>query len=259
MIASLPILVPAANQPGNQKLIALTFDDGPKPYVLLGGRSGSGIASASLLKLLQRENAKATFFVMGWRLAKSADRDCASVDGGVCRDAVILAHRQGVEIENHTYGHGDFRQMEKRFGEAWIMTDIEKESVIIQNVVGQRPHYLRPPDWDIWPAMQQRIEAKGYFVMSRSGAYPPALRDVDSMDYFCVGRSLAKCPKPSDHDYVIRQIDLREKEGISTHILAFHELPQTVEMLSRLLPELHKRGYDFVTLQEYMKAVGPAH
>ncbi len=258
MTAVLSTLSLAANQSGIQKIIALTFDDGPKPYVLLGGKSGSGIASASLLRLLQRENAKATFFVMGWRLAKSADRRCSSVDGGVCRDAVIEAHRQGEEIENHTYGHGDFRQMEKRFGDDWIMADIEKGSVIIQNVVGQRPRFLRPPDWDIWPEMQKRIETKGYFVMSRSSAYPPALRDVDSMDYFCVGRSLPKCPKPSDYDYVIRQIELRERKGIKSHILAFHELPQTVELLSRLLPKLHKKGYRFVTLQEYMKAVGPA-
>lgn len=241
-----------------KKLIALTFDDGPKPYVLLGGKSGSGIASPSLLKLLERHNAKATFFVMGWRLAKSADQHCLKVDGGVCRDAAIEAHRQGDEIENHTYGHGDFRQMEKRYGELWILNDIQKCSVIIENVTGQRPRYLRPPDWDIWPEIEKKIEAKGYFVMSRSSAYPPALRDVDSMDYFCVGSNLSKCPKPSDHDYVVRQIDLREKKGIDTHILAFHELPQTVDLLSRLIPELERRGYRFVTLSDYMAAVHQA-
>ena len=53
------------------RLIALTFDDGPRPWVLKGN-SEPGHASPSLLDLLDREGAKATFFVMGWRLAPAA-------------------------------------------------------------------------------------------------------------------------------------------------------------------------------------------
>ncbi len=54
---------------GRPKLIAMTFDDGPKPYVLFGTSLPGGPKSESLLALLQRERVKATFFVMGWRLA----------------------------------------------------------------------------------------------------------------------------------------------------------------------------------------------
>ena len=64
------------------KLIALTFDDGPKPYVLMGTRSGKGVTSQSLLALLDQQEVKATFFVMGWRLSKNADEKCRQVDGG---------------------------------------------------------------------------------------------------------------------------------------------------------------------------------
>jgi hypothetical protein len=46
------------------KLIALTFDDGPRPWVLRGN-SAAGHASASLLDLLDRQGAKATF--LPWR------------------------------------------------------------------------------------------------------------------------------------------------------------------------------------------------
>ncbi len=239
-----------------RKLIALTFDDGPKPYVLLGGTSGGGVRSASLLDLLDREHVKATFFVMGWRLSKNADAKCRKDDGGVCREAAEEEHRRGHEIENHTFGHGDFRQMQRRFGEAWIMADIEKGSKIVESITGARPRYLRPPDWDIWPDLQKRIEAAGYHVMSKSSAYPPELRDVDSEDYFCVGRDRSKCPKPSDYDYVVRTLAQRERHGTTNHILVFHELPESVELLSRLIPELKQRGYQFVTLRQYMQAVG---
>jgi len=238
------------------KLIALTFDDGPKPYVLMGTRTGKGVSSPSLLELLDRQNVKATFFVMGWRLSKNADAKCRQDDGGVCREAAEEEHRRGHEIENHTFGHGDFRLMVKRYGEDWVLNDIDKASTIIQSITGVKPSYLRPPDWTIWPELEKKIEARGYHVMTRSRDVPSAMRDVDSEDYFCAGRSLAKCPKPSDYDYVLRNIAQRERQGVEQHILVFHELPQSVELLSRLIPELKGRGYRFVTLRTYMSLIG---
>ena len=246
--------VPSA-APGGDRLIALTFDDGPKPYVLMGTRSGKGIPSRSLLGLLDQQGVKATFFVMGWRLSKNADEMCRQVDGGVCREAAEEEHRRGHEIENHTYGHGDFRLMQKRYGEQWILDDIDRASRVIQPITSTRPAYLRPPDWDIWPELQEKIEARGYHVMTKSRTVPPALRDVDSEDYFCVGHNPAKCPKPSDYDFVLRSIQLRERQDVERHILVFHELPETVELLSRLIPGLKNRGYRFVLLREYMTAV----
>ncbi len=243
-----------AHATGSAKLIALTFDDGPKPYVLMGTRSRKGVPSQSLLGLLDQHGVKATFFVMGWRLSKNADKMCRQVDGGVCREAAEEEHRRGQEIENHTYGHGDFRVMEKRYGEEWVLNDIERASIFIQKITGDKPTYLRPPDWTIWPELQKKIEARGYHLMTKSRTAPPALRDVDSEDYFCAGRNLAKCPKPSDYDYVLRSIEQREHQGVDQHILVFHELPQTVELLSRLIPELKKRGYGFLPLRAYMAA-----
>src|SRR5262249_4115437 len=48
------------------KLIALTFDDGPRPYVLFGTKGNH--ASPSLVDVLERNDVTATFFVVGWRL-----------------------------------------------------------------------------------------------------------------------------------------------------------------------------------------------
>jgi peptidoglycan/xylan/chitin deacetylase (PgdA/CDA1 family) len=144
--------------------------------------------------------------------------------------------------------------MEKRYGEEWVLNDIERASIIIQKTTGDKPTYLRPPDWTIWPELEKKIEARGYHLMTKSRAVRPALRDLDSEDYFCAGHDLAKCPKPSDYDYVLRRIEQRERQGVDQHILVFHELPQTVELLSRLIPELKKRGYRFVALRAFMAA-----
>jgi peptidoglycan-N-acetylglucosamine deacetylase len=241
------------NPTSPKKLIALTFDDGPRPWVLKGN-SQPGFASPSLLDLLDREGVKATFFVMAWRLAAAADKECREIDAGItCRQAAEEEHRRGHEIENHTYGHGDFRRMNERYGEEWILNDIDRASRTIEPITGTKPKYLRPPDWDIWPELAQRIEARGYHVMTKSTTAPPALRDVDSEDYFCFGKNLSKCPQPSLYDYVLRTIEQRERKGVDDQILVFHELPTSVEVLSKLIPVLKKRGYEFVTLQKYME------
>jgi hypothetical protein len=67
-------------------------------------------------------------------------------------------------------------------------------------------------------------------------------RDVDSEDYFCVGKDLSKCPQPSLHDYVLRTIEQRERKGVFDHILVFHEIPNSVELLSHLIPETEEAG-----------------
>jgi len=246
------------DQTPSPKIIALTFDDGPRPWVLKGN-SEAGHASASLLDLLDRQGAKATFFVMAWRLAPAADKDCRKIDTGItCRQAAEEEHRRGHEIENHTYGHGNFRVMQKRYGEDWILNDIDRASRTIEPITGMKPEYLRPPDWEIWPELAQRIEARGYHIMGKSTTLPIVLRDVDSEDYFCVGKDLSKCPQPSLHDYVLRTIEQRERKGVFDHVLVFHEIPNSVEVLSRLIPDLKKRGYTFVTLAEYMAVEKPS-
>ena len=60
-----------------RKLITLTFDDGPKPYVLMGRKSPEGVSYPSLLSLLDHENVKATFFVWdsAWLIPQTNSAD----------------------------------------------------------------------------------------------------------------------------------------------------------------------------------------
>ncbi len=251
---------PFARGVTGRKLIALTFDDGPKPYVLMGAKLQNGATSPSLLDLLDREGVKVTFFVMGFRLADTANEFCRQTDVGInCRQAAEEEHRRGHEIENHTYGHGAFSKMAKRYGEDWVLNDIDRASRIIQSVTGVRPQYVRPRDWDIWDELRRKIEARGYHVMTKSKgdiSQEPALEDVDSQDYIYTLQKSPLAAAKTEHDYVLQRIAQRERKGVSTHILVFHELPISVEVLSTLIPDLKKRGYEFVTLRDYMRTVG---
>ena len=77
------------------------------------------------------------------------------------------------------------------------------------------------------------------------------------LDYLCTSRNPAGCPKPSLAVGVLKQIEQREKHGVYTHILAFHELSSTTAVMPELISTLKARGYRFVTLTEYMHLVAP--
>jgi len=126
----------------------------------------------------------------------------------------------------------------------------------IKAITGSEPRYLRPPDWIIPDDARVALERQGFHLLTISQENPIALRDVNSLDYLCA-RNSTTCPKPSLAESVLRQIEQREKRGVYTHILAFHELSSTTAAMPQIISELKARGYRFVTLSEYMQLVAP--
>jgi len=237
------------------KLIALTFDDGPRPYVLFGTQKDHPVPG--LVEVLDNNGVKATFFVVGWRLTPKTwgDRRYEENVGVTCIDAAEQLVRRGHELEDHTFSHIELRSAEKRNGEQWVLGDVDRGAQAIQAVTGTRPRYLRAPDWAISDDARRDLERQGYRLLTISQENPLALRDVNSQDYLCTARNPAGCPKPSLADAVLKQVEQREKQGIYTHILAFHELSSTTAIMPQLITMLKERGYRFVTLTEYMNLV----
>jgi peptidoglycan-N-acetylglucosamine deacetylase len=237
------------------KLIALTFDDGPRPYVLFGSKSahpGPGLA-----EVLDKNGVKATFFVVGWRLTPKTwgDRHEEEDIGVTCIDAAKQLASRGYEFEDHTYSHIELKSAERKRGEQWVLHDVARGAEMIKAVTGVEPRYFRPPDWTISADARRELEREGFRVLTISAEKPISLRDVNSLDYLCAGRHPVACPKPSLVDGVLKQVEQREKRGIYTHILAFHELSTTTAAMPQLINDLKARGYRFVTLSEYMTLV----
>ena len=245
LIVSLPAFA-------NQKLIALTFDDGPRPYVLFSNDGKPG-----LISVLDQNNINATFFVMGWRLTPHTwgEGRYEKNIGITCIDAAKALMKRGDEIEDHTYSHMQLQAAEKQKGEAWVIGDVDRGAQMIQSVSGARPKYVRPPDWILPDDARHDLEQRGYQILTIKGPAPMPLRDVNSLDYLCAGTRPVHCPKPSLADSVLKQIEQRERQGVYTHILAFHELTTTTAMLPDFIKQLKSRGYRFVTVSEYMKLV----
>ena len=238
------------------KLIALTFDDGPRPYVLFGTKGAQ--PAPGLLDVLDQNGVKGTFFVVGWRLTPKTwgDRRHEENIGISCIDAAEQVVKRGNELEDHTYSHVELRTAERKKGEQWVLDDVSRGADAIKSITGTRPAYVRPPDWIITDDARHDLEREGFRLLTISSENPMPLRDVNSLDYLCAGNKV-QCPKPSLVDSVLKQVEQREKKGVYTHILAFHELSTTTAIMPELISSLKARGYRFVTVSEYMNLVAP--
>lgn len=103
--------------PTDQKVIALTFDDGPNP-----------VYTPQILDLLEKYHAKATFFVVGSRVKKYPR---------VTKELMLRGH----EIANHTYHHPNI----KKISSQQFQVEIEQTKSSILKTTGITSHLFRPP------------------------------------------------------------------------------------------------------------------
>jgi peptidoglycan/xylan/chitin deacetylase (PgdA/CDA1 family) len=98
--------------------VSLTFDDGPDPEV-----------TPRVLDLLDRHQAKATFFCVG---------EMAAAYPAIARDIV----RRGHGLENHSYRHSPAFAF---YGLAGLTRDVESAQTTLTGVAGRAPRFFRAP------------------------------------------------------------------------------------------------------------------
>ncbi len=104
--------------PSDDKVVALTFDDGPNPEVTQG-----------FLEVLGKEDIKATFFLIGNRARQNKSLVKALFDAG---------H----EIGNHTMDHLNLAQLDDK---RKVKLQISKLQALIKNITGKKPDVFRAP------------------------------------------------------------------------------------------------------------------
>lgn len=122
----------------DEKLIALTFDDGP-----------SVRSTPPILDLLAQYDAKATFFVVGNRIDQYSDI--------VKREAA-----EGHEVANHTYNHVFF---DGNVSTSVIQKEISQAKQKILEVTGTSSPWFRPPGGFINDRVIQAASENGYTVL----------------------------------------------------------------------------------------------
>lgn len=100
-----------------EKVVALTFDDGPKPGV-----------TEPLLDVLREERVPATFFVIGRHVMEYPALTKQITDAGM-------------EIANHSYTHRNLT----RLTDTEVAREVMQTQAAIETVTGRTPRFLRPP------------------------------------------------------------------------------------------------------------------
>ncbi|MFA5975946.1 MAG: polysaccharide deacetylase family protein [Elusimicrobiota bacterium] len=102
-----------------EKLIALTFDDGPGPF------------TPKILDLLKQHNARATFFMEG---------DLVPSHAAIAKQVAEAGH----EIGNHTWRHLDFHKIKEQPAER-LAQELARAEEAIQQATGVQARVVRMP------------------------------------------------------------------------------------------------------------------
>ncbi len=188
--------------PKKDKAVALTYDDGPSRY------------TPQILDCLEKYGAKATFFVVGNSVYAYPD-------------ALRRAHELGMEIGNHTMNHSRLTSISS----SAVMSQINSNANVVENVTGVRPQLVRPP-----------YGSYNNSVISAAGL-PFILWSIDTLDW-----------KTRNAQKTVNAVLSEVSDG---DIILMHDLYlPTVQATQILVPRLIEMGFDLVTVSELAERKG---
>ncbi|ODG92352.1 polysaccharide deacetylase family protein [Bacillus sp. AFS029533] len=194
--------------PVKEKVIAITFDDGPNDEY-----------TPEVLDLLKKYNAKATFFLVGERVAKFPE-------------VVMREIKEGHEVANHTYTHARLQYLT----DEQIRDQLHKTHDAIIAATHVEPVLFRPPF--------------GYYS-ERS------INTVHDLGYLTVMWSWHQDTFDWQNPGVYKIVSNVLKDTRKGDIVLFHDhggdRSQTVDALKQILPALQKQGYQFVTVSQLLQ------
>jgi peptidoglycan/xylan/chitin deacetylase (PgdA/CDA1 family) len=188
------------------KNVALTFDDGPDARYTL-----------NLLSVLEKYNAKATFFVA----ARNADSN---------REIINKIILDGHEVALHTYKHKGMWQMFP-----WETSKEFEVGLRILEKIGVKVHYYRPP-WGTFNLLTLRLCKKHNLktvLWSKQANDWEKNNSIDNISNILI-------EKVSKNDIVL----LHDCGGADNSPL------KTIGALEKCLPILIDKGYKFVKISE---------
>jgi peptidoglycan/xylan/chitin deacetylase (PgdA/CDA1 family) len=120
--------------PSNEKVVALTFDDGPDPRF-----------TPRVLAILKKYNVHATFFVVG----ENAER---------YPELLKKELAEGHTLGNHTYTHPTMTSVSP----AQAHLELSKCNAVIEHITGISPRLFRPPKGFYNVKIMQMLAEMGY-------------------------------------------------------------------------------------------------
>ena len=189
------------------KCVALTFDDGPGPF------------DERLLKILKDNDAKATFFLIGNKVAANP--------AGAKRIA-----EAGMEIGNHTWEHPNMTTIPPED----VASQFSKANDAIASATGRTPTLYRPAGGLSDPVVRQTA---GQFGLAE------ILWDVIPFDW------------ANDSNTGATRYMLMTYTKPGSVVLFHNTYSSTVDLVYQFIPVLKANGYRMVTVSELLGSRAP--
>ena len=191
----------------NRKIVALTFDDGPTPA-----------HTDEILRVLEEENVKATFFLIGGELEKN-----------LAEGKKIVA--AGHEIGNHSYSHVRMILVSPSF----VKDEIERTDELIRAAGYEKPTHFRPP------------YGKKLFTLP----YYLAQTNRQSITWDVEPESFPEIAKNTDE--IVKHILANTRGGsiILLHVMYDRER-KSLNAVKPVIQGLRNQGFQFATVSELM-------
>lgn len=189
-----------------EKLIALSYDDGPHPAY-----------TRQIVNILERYQAKATFFVVGQNIEEYPE-------------IVQMLIEKGNEIGNHSYSHLDMLLKANTF----VWEEIEKTDELLHQLGVTETIHFRPP----WGRRFIGICRSVYEMQKKI-----IMWDIDSQDYI------------DEHTSKIiadRVIESARPGAIVVMHDGGGDRSRTVIATEIIIDNLSKKGYTFCTVSELL-------
>src|SRR5215470_2031644 len=198
-------IVPRINT--RQKVVALTFDDGPTPGI-----------TEEVLSILNKEDVKATFFVIGEELERNPEEG---------RKIVAAGH----ELGNHTYSHE--RMVLKT--PSFIESEIGRTDQLIRQAGYQSAIHFRPP-------YGKKLILLPYFLASTSRK--TITWDVEPDSYPEIA---------ADSSKIVAHTLEKTRPGsiILLHVM-YKSRVQSLKAVNGIIAGLKGDGYSFKTVSELL-------
>ncbi|MCX7747452.1 MAG: polysaccharide deacetylase family protein [Clostridia bacterium] len=190
-----------------EKVIALTFDDGPTKKV------------DEILPILNAENVKATFFLIGNEIKQFP---------GEARKIALAGH----EIGNHTYSHN--RMVFKSL--PYIKKEIENTDKIIREIGYNDTIHFRPPNGKkliLLPYYLKQNNRKTILWDLEPNTYPQINKSADTIATYVIDHA-----KPGS---IILLHPMYDEKG------------NTIHSIKKIIKGLKSKGYTFKTVSELLK------
>jgi|LSQX01.1.fsa_nt_gb peptidoglycan/xylan/chitin deacetylase (PgdA/CDA1 family) len=212
-----PPPVTDTTSPEKEKLIALTFDDGPSPK-----------NTVKILNILKENDCKATFFVIGTN---------AQAHPELLKQAVEI----GCEIGTHSYAHENYKKMSYRE----IKSDMAKMKKVIFDATGIEPVLFRVP----FGAFDKKVKA--------AAGMPLIQWSIDTNDWrykTTTNEKRTKAQIERDKQIIIDSVLKNAKDG---DIILMHDVySMSANSCAEIIPKLKEMGFKLVTVSELMQARG---